>query len=72
MTDIIGAEKQPEDTLIWAGSERLNSLDQWLARKVSGTQVVDLAYGVEPIAKSWRLDNDLPLQIVLQPKREAI
>ena len=34
--------------------------------------MVDLAYGVEPIEKRWQLDTDLPLQIVHQPKREAI
>ena len=51
-TDTIGAKKQPEDALIWAGSERPNLLGQWLACQVSGTQVVDPAYGVEPIEKS--------------------
>lgn len=34
--------------------------------------MVDPAYGVEPIESRWRLDTDLPLQIVLQPKRKAI
>lgn len=35
--DTIGAEEQPEDTLTWIGSERPNSLGQWLACQVSGT-----------------------------------
>lgn len=61
----IGAEKQPEDTLIWASRKRPSSFSQWLASQVSGTQVVDPAYGVELIEKSWQLDIDLLLQVVL-------
>ena len=34
--------------------------------------MVDRAYGVETIERGWRLDNDLPLQIDLQPKWEEI
>ena len=70
--DTIRAENQPEDTLTWAGSERPTSLGQWFARQVSVTQAVDPAYGVESIERSWRLNTELPLQAVLQPKREAL
>lgn len=48
------------------------SLGQWLARQVSFTQAVDPAYGVEPVERCWRLDTALSLQVVIQPKREAI
>lgn len=70
--DTTQAEDQPEDTLIWAGSERPNSLGQSLARQFSITRAVDPAYGVEPIERCWRLGTDLPFQVVLQSKREAI
>lgn len=70
--DSIREEEQLEDLLVWAGREKPNSLGQWLARQISSTQVVDPAYGVEPMERSWRLNTDLPLQIILQPKQEAI
>ena len=70
--DSIREEEKPEDPLIWADRERPNSLGQWLAQQISNTQAVDPAYGVEPIERSWQLNTDLPLQIVLEPKREAI
>ncbi len=70
--DSIREEEQLEDPLIWAVRERPNSLGQWLAQQISNTQAVDPANGVEPIERSWRLNTDLPLQIILQPKREAI
>lgn len=41
-------------------------------RQVSITQVVDPAYGVEPIERSWCLNAELPIQVVIQPKREAL
>ena len=66
------AEDQPEVTLIWAGNERPTSLSQWLARQVSVTQAVDSAYGVEPIERSWRLNTELPLQVALQARQEAL
>lgn len=68
----VQADDEPEDSLIWAGIERPNSLGQWLARQVSITQAVDPAYGVEPIEKTWRLDIELPLEVVIQPKKSAI
>lgn len=68
----IRAEDQAEDTLIWAGNERPTSLSQWLARQVSVTQAVDSAYGVEPIERSWRLNTQLPLQVALQSRQEAL
>ena len=33
---------------------------------------MDPAYGVELLERSWRLNTELPLQTVLQPKREAV
>ena len=70
--DFSREEEQADDPLIWAGRERPNSLGQWLARQISNTLAVDPGYGVEPVERSWRLNINLPLQIVLQPKQEAI
>lgn len=51
-------------------SWRPTSFGLWLARQVSVTQAVDSAYGDEPIEKSWRLNADLPMQVILKPKQE--
>lgn len=50
-TNIVQVEDQPEDTLIWAGSEKLNSFSQWLARQVFITQAINPAHGVELVEK---------------------
>lgn len=64
--DTISADEQPEDTLIWAGNERPTTLSQWLARQIATKQAVDSAFGLEPIERSWRWSNEVPLQVVLQ------
>ena len=35
-------------------------------------KVVDPAYGVEPMKRSWRLNTNLPIQVILQAKQEAL
>lgn len=70
--DTISADEQPEDTLIWAGNERLISLSQWLVRQVATTQAIDSAFGVEPIKKRWRWSTEVPLQVVVQLRKEAL
>ena len=34
--------------------------------------MVDPAYGVEPIKRCWRLNTNLPIQVILQVKQKAI
>lgn len=67
-----GREDQSEDPLTWASREMPSSLGQWLARQIANTQAVDRAYGVEPVERSWQLNTNPPLEIVLQPRQEAI
>lgn len=47
----VSADDQPEDILIWVGNKRPTTLSPWLARQLSITEAVDLAYGVESIRK---------------------
>lgn len=70
--NIICAEDQPEDTLIWAGNERPTPLIEWLACQVSVTQAVDSAYKLETKERCWRLDTELLSQVALQPRRKAL
>ena len=69
--DTISADEQPEDILIWAENKRPTSLSQWLACQVAIMQAIDSAFRTEPIKRSWQWSTKVPLQVVVQPRKEA-
>ena len=56
--DTTREDVQPRDTLTWTQIEKPTSLGQWLAWQTSMANVVDPAYGVEPIKRSWQLNTN--------------
>ena len=56
--DTTQEDVQPRDTLAWTQNEKPISLGQWLAWQTSMANVVDPAYGVEPIKRSWQLNTN--------------
>lgn len=65
-------DKQAKNNLAWTRNEKPASLGQWLAWQIAMANVVDLAYGVESIKRSWRLNANICIQVIVQPKKEAM
>ncbi len=70
--DTTREDEQPRDTSAWTKNEKPTSLGQWLAWQTSMANVVDPAYGVEPIKRSWRLNTNTCIQVIVQAKKEAL
>lgn len=54
--DMTQEDEQARDNLAWTKNQKPTFLGQWLAWQTAMANVVDLAYGVEPVKRSWRLN----------------